>query len=322
MQLIPEDFSGVIHVANNNAVIFNQAYGYADIANQRKNNLETRFGSASAGKVFVATAILMLITDGRLNFTDTIGERLPIDWQQINPKITVEQLLTHTSGIPDYFDEDELDDYAELFIDFPNYRLRKNADLVPLFIEKPMKSESGTIFNYSNSGYVVLAAIIEQVTGMAFDQYLQQTIFEPYDMTQTGYYQLDRLPANCAQGYIWDEQHDEYYTNIYSIDAKGSGAGGAFTTGGDAHKFWQGLLNDQRIDDAIRSKLLQPLVDECYSYGLWFLEPTRPYFIGFDPGTRFISSYNLMTKHNITIISNKEFPIGTLHKAIKAYLDK
>ena len=198
--------------------------GYADLANQVPNKVHTRFGTASAGKAFVAVGIMQLIEQGKLRFDSTIGELLDYDLKQIDPQITVEQLLNHTSGIPDYFDEYVMDEYEELWVDFPNYRVRKSVDLLPLFIDKPMMYPRGAKFQYNNTGFVVLGLIIERVAGVvSFDQYLEERVFKPADMLDTGYFELDRLPAHCANGYIFDVQHNEYYTNIYSIEPKGTG---------------------------------------------------------------------------------------------------
>lgn len=233
---IPENFRGCA-LWRDEANVRTWAQGYADMANERPNTPETRFGTASAGKAFVAVGVLQLVEKGLLRMDSTIGELLPLDWKAIDRDITVEQLLTHTSGIPDYFDESVMDEYEELWIDFPNYRVRRNMDLLPLFIDKPMMYPRGGKFQYNNTGFVVLAMIIEQVTGQIFDEYLAKNVFAPAGMAGTGYYEMDMLPKNCANAYIWDEGRGGYRTNIYSIDAKGTGAGGAFTTVGDIAKF-------------------------------------------------------------------------------------
>ena len=102
---IPKDFCGVILIKQKGKVIIEEAFGYADVPNKRPNRLDTIFVTASAGKVFTATGILKLIERGKLGFDSTIGDLLDFDLKQIDPAITVRQLLTHTSGIPDYFDE-------------------------------------------------------------------------------------------------------------------------------------------------------------------------------------------------------------------------
>lgn len=173
------------------------------MANEIPNTIETKFASASAGKVFVAVAILQLIEQGHIEFDDTLGKLLDIDLHNIDPDVIVKQLLNHTSGAPDYFDESVMDEYEELWVDYPNYKIRHNNDLFPLFINKPMMYEKGERFQYNNSGYVLLASIIEKVTGMYFDDYLKKNIFDVCDMKSTGYYAFDRLPARCANSYIY-----------------------------------------------------------------------------------------------------------------------
>ena len=127
-----------IYVVQDSKVIIEHISGLADLSNEVPNTIKTKFASASAGKVFVAVAILQLIERGKLNFKDTLGELLDIDLHDIDADVTVEQLLNHTSGVPDYFDESIMDEYEELWFEYPNYRIRHNNDLFPLFIKKPM----------------------------------------------------------------------------------------------------------------------------------------------------------------------------------------
>lgn len=316
--LIRPDFSGVVSVLVDGQAVFRGEYGFADKANGIPNRVDTRFGTASAGKVFVATAILGLIEKGALRFDSAIGEILKFDLKAIDPGITVRQLLNHTSGIPDYFDESVMTDYEELWIDFPNYRIRKSSDLIPLFINKPMMYEKGTRFQYNNTGYVVLGLIIEEMTGKPFDVYLKEAIFDPAGMTDTGYYELDRLPARCATSYIFDEERNEYRTNIYSIDAKGTGAGGAFTTAPDVEKFWNALTGGSLIGKDPVEAMCSPQVDEgVYGYGLWLLDPGVPSFQGCDPGTNFITSFDRKSRRSITILSNIDFDVEELHERIR-----
>ena len=314
---IDENFSGLISIKHNNEIVEQKAFGYADLANRIPNKIDTKFGTASAGKVFVATAILILIEKGYISFNSVIGDILSFDLKQIDPKISIRQLLNHTSGIPDYFDESIMDDYEELWIDYPNYKIRKSSDLIPLFIDKPMMYPRGEKFQYNNTGYVVLDLIIEEITKEPFDTYLDKTIFTPSNMQNTGYFELDRLPANCANSYIFDKERNEYRTNIFSIDAKGTGAGGAFTTATDIENFWYALLNEKLIGKDLLNKMLTSQIEEnCYGYGLWLFNENTPYFQGCDPGANFISSYDTKRKLSITILSNMEYNVGELHNEL------
>ena len=307
--LIDNDFRGCVLICKDNKTIFENAYGYADLPNKVPNQKDTKFATASAGKVFVAVGVLQLIEKGVLHFKDKIGEILDIDLRLIDGEITVEQLLTHTSGIPDYFDEAVMNEYEELWEDFPNYKIRSNKDLLPLFINKPMMYPPGSKFQYNNTGFVVLAMIIEKLTGLEFDQYLKENIFDPCKMERTGYYELDRLPAKCAINYIYDEKGNDYRTNIFSVDAKGTGAGGAFTTIGDVKTFWEHLLAFKLLSPKMTANMLSNHSGsaQCYGYGIWLKKTENafnPYFQGYDPGVSFISRYDNDKKLLVVLVSN------------------
>nr|WP_082029291.1 serine hydrolase domain-containing protein [Beduini massiliensis] len=319
--LIKTEFRGCISVTQENTPLFLKAYGYADLPNKVPNDAETKFATASAGKVFVAVAILQLIEAKKLSFNDKIGDLLDFDLKAIDQNITIEELLTHTSGMPDYFDESIMNEYEDLWIDFPNYKIRSNQDLLPLFINKPMMYERKSKFQYNNAGYVLLALIIEKITGAAFDQYLKEKIFIPCGMTCTGYYELDCLPPKCAYHYIFDTDRNGYRTNIFSVDAKGTGAGGAFTTVKDIQLFWQGLLSYQLLSQTMIKSMMTNHSGEadCYGYGIWLKKQGShylPYFQGSDPGVSFISSCDKEKKTVITLISNYGDNVWNLHKAI------
>lgn len=302
---------GIAIVVKDMDTIFEFANGYSDLQNKVKNTIDTKFASASAGKVFVAVGILQLVDSKKLNLNDKLGDILRTDLGQIDPEVTVEQLLNHTSGVPDYFDESTMSEYEELWTDFPNYKIRHNSDLLPLFLNKPMMYPKGTRFQYNNSGYVLLAWIIEKITGMEFDQYLKRNVFQVCGMESTGYYELDRLPEKCADNYIFCEDTKEYRTNIFCVDAKGTGAGGAYVTGRDIICFWQNLLQYNLLSKDLTEKMLQRQSREetedgveLYGYGVWLINNPQadiPFFQGYDPGVSFVSEYN-PTKNIISVL--------------------
>ncbi len=316
--LVDDQFKGVISIEEHGKWVFKQAYGEADLANQRLNRLETKFPMASGSKIFIAVAILQLIEGKFIKFESTIGQLLPIDWHYIDKSITVRQLLTHTSGMPDYFDESLNNDYAKLWENYPNYRIRTSEDLLPLFLHKRMIFPKGQKFQYSNSGYVVLGMIIEAITKLPFERYLEKMIFTPCEMEDTGYYELDRLPIHCATGYCLDEESQTYYSNIYSIDVKGSGAGGAYTTAKDMERFWNALMKGRLLSPSMVNEMLAPQVkEEWYGYGVWLKSFEDSYYLPFvqgsDPGVSFISSYDRDKSRTITIMSNFAQDVWTLH---------
>lgn len=322
-QLIPTDFSGFINVTSNAEPLLFEAYGYRDLPNEVKNNVNTIFGTASAGKTFVAVAIMKLIEEKQIGIDQRIDQILSKKLPNIDSSVTIHQLLNHTSGIGDYYDEEKISNYADLWTDFPNYKIRRNNDLLPLFIDKEMVSIPGKKFQYNNTGYVILAMLIEELTHQSFDRYLEQLIFEPAGMSSTGYFALDRLPANVANAYIYDEKRAEYYTNIYSIDAKGTGAGGCFTTLRDLNRFWQTLFSGKIIAKQAVELMQTMQASDYYGYGFWIAKNEGqpfPYMQGQDPGISFISSYDRSANRAITIMSNLGQDVWTLHKKISATL--
>lgn len=325
LDIIPEDFSGAVLVSRDGNILFEKAFGFSDIANQIYNTVDTKFQTASAGKFFVAVAIMQLIEEGRLSLVSCIGDLLDFDLHQIDRKITIGQLLNHTSGIPDYFDESIMSEYSDLWVDLPNYKIRKSKDLLPLFIEKPMMYPAGEKFQYNNSGYVVLGLIIESAAGQLFDEYLAENIFRPCEMLDTGYYEFDRLPAKCANAYILDESKQQYFTNIYSVDAKGTGAGGAFTTVVDVEKLWKKLLSGELVSISTLTEMFS--VQSCdedayYGYGVWLkkIEESifHPFFQGSDPGVSFISRYHPESMLRLHIVSNKGENVWELASKIES----
>ena len=325
MDIIPKGFNGAVLVSRNGKTVLEKGFGFSDIPNKIMNTVGTKFQTASAGKFFVAVGIMQLIEAGRLSLDSRIGDLLDFDLHQIDQKITVGQLLNHTSGIPDYFDESTMSEYSDLWVDFPNYKIRKSKDLLPLFIEKPMMYPAGEKFQYNNSGYVILGLIIESVTGQFFDEYLADKVFRPCEMLDTGYYEFDRLPAHCANAYVFDESKQQYYTNIYSVDAKGTGAGGAFTTVVDVEKFWEKLLDGKLVSMPALAEMFSVQSsdeDAYYGYGVWLkkIEETifHPFFQGSDPGVSFISRYHPERMLRVHIVSNTGDNVWELASKLEA----
>ena len=314
-ETIDSNFRGNIFILQDDKIICESVTGFADLANEVPNCIDTKFASASAGKVFVAVGILQLIDRGKIKLDDSLGELLDIDLHNIDKDVTVEQLLNHTSGVPDYFDESVMNEYEELWADYPNYKIRHNNDLFPLFLHKLMMYPKGERFQYNNSGYVLLASIIEKVTGMYFDEYLKEHIFDVCGMQSTGYFELDKLPRKCANSYIYCTETNDYRTNIYSVDTKGTGAGGAFITVRDIVSFWQNLLSGKLISKELVSAMMSKQSGDgsdqeegYYGYGMWIIDNPKgtdfAYFQGCDPGVSFLSEYNADKNIISVLVSN------------------
>lgn len=326
-EFIDAGFRGAILIKDGGES-FEYVNGYRDFANELPNTVDTKFASASAGKVFVAVGILQLIEKGVLSFDDTLGGLIDIDWKGVDRSVTVGELLNHTSGVPDYFDESVMEEYEELWTDFPNYKIRHNSDLLPLFIDKPMMYPRGARFQYNNTGYVILAMLIEKLTGMEFDEYLKKNVFDVCGMTGTGYYELDKLPGKCAVNYLYCNSADDLRTNIFCVDAKGTGAGGAFITVGDIVLFWNALIDGKLISREMFEKMTskqsgdgEDPEESFYGYGVWIIDRSGrkdiPYFQGCDPGVSFISEYDPDTGRICVLVSNYGDNVWSIARKIR-----
>ncbi|MBM7578156.1 serine hydrolase domain-containing protein [Jeotgalibacillus terrae] len=306
------NFTGAALVQQGHEVIIKNGYGKANRSDRIPNSADTRFGIASGCKIFTSVAICQLAEEGRLTFDTRLKDLLTIPFPHFSDDITVHHLLTHTSGIPDYFDESETDDFEDIWKDRPMYRMQSASDFLPLFQHEKMKFEPGAEFSYNNSGFILLGLIVEELTGMSFTDYVEDHIFKPAGMTDSGYFRMDQLPERTALGYIDDEDH--WKTNIYSLPIKGGPDGGAFTTVNDLKKFWDSLFNDEILREDFRKILLTPHVlnqnNIYYGYGVWISmkeEEILKYFVmGFDPGVRMHSSVNMVTKVQTHVLSNTE----------------
>lgn len=300
------DFSGAVLWQKENP--WSSAKGFADRANERPNAVDTRFGIASGSKIFTAVAICQLAEEGKLAFEDKLSELLPDVFPNFG--VTVHQLLTHTSGIPDYFDEAIIDDFEELWVKHPMYLMKSGMDFVPLFKDAPMRFEPGAEFHYNNAGFIALGLIIEKITGRAFADYVEERIFAAAGMNASGYFRLDQLPAETAFGYIDDGE--TWRTNQYALPIKGGADGGAFVTADDMGLFWKGLMDYSLLSKEMTERLLAPHVgneDSEYGYGVWMErsngEVEKYHIMGYDPGVSFHSSYYPADKSILTVLSNK-----------------
>ncbi|MDI2586345.1 serine hydrolase [Psychrobacillus sp. NEAU-3TGS] len=304
-------FSGSILVKQREQVLAKSSYGYANRADKLDNEISTRFGIASGCKIFTAVAISRLVEEGKLSFDSKLKECLDISFPNFNENITIHHLLTHTSGIPDYFDEEIMDDFEELWIEKPMYHMRRLQDFLPFFQHAQMKFSPGEKFHYNNAGFIVLGLIIEQASGLEFKDYVQKSIFEKAEMTDSGYFALDSLPAKTAFGYL-EHEDGTWKTNMYSIPVQGGSDGGAFVTVGDMLKFWDALVNYRLLSGSLTKTLLTPHVqeeaDDFYGYGVWIKKKEDTIFkyhlMGYDPGVSFHSSYYPEIDASLAVCAN------------------
>lgn len=207
-----EAFSGVV-TAKAGGVAVAAAVGLADRANSRPNRLDTRFATASMTKGFTAVATVSLVETGELTLgtrlRDVVGDDLP----NVDPEVTIEDLLGHRSGVGDYLDEELIGDIDEHVPGVPSaHTLERPDDYLPLVAAPPQVSPPGERFMYNNGGFIMLSLAIERASGRGFHEIVGERVFTPAGMTTAGFLRADDLPPNTALGYLQSGR-----TNIFHL---------------------------------------------------------------------------------------------------------
>ncbi|MED1411100.1 MULTISPECIES: serine hydrolase domain-containing protein [Bacillus] len=307
------EFSGVVLIKRENDIIYESSFGYANQSERINNTLQTRFGIASGCKLFTAIGICQLVEKGVITFHTKLKDCLHIEFPNFDKDITIHQLLTHSSGIPDYFDESIMDNFEDLWKQTPMYLFKGLRDFLPLFQNSTMMFAPGSKFHYNNAGFIILGLIIEQQTGLEFTEYIKKNIFMPIGMNDSGYFSLDKLPKHTALGYIKDGNNEKWRTNTYSIPIKGGADGGAYITAPDMLKFWEALFNNEILNREYTKLLLTPHIlvndSQSYGYGIWIEKKQnniiKYHVMGYDPGVSFRSAVYPDLGITLVIPSNK-----------------
>ncbi len=326
-----EPFTGALRLSQGEEILFEGAYGDANRAEGISNRADTRFQTASGAKIFTSVAICQLMEQGALTPETLLRDCLDVDFPHFDPQVTVHQLLTHTSGIPDYFDEETMDDYEALWQERPTYTIRTLADFLPLFREEPMKFAPGARFSYNNGGYIVLGLIVEALSGQSFTDYVAEHILAPAGMADSGYFWMDRLPPRTAYAYI-AEADGSWRTNIFTVPIVGGSDGGVYTTAPDMARFWQALKAHRLLGPAMTERMLTPHIATGwdapythYGYGVWLTategETRRWFVVGEDPGVSFQSSYFPQEEVVLTLLSNGGEALWSLGPALEETLE-
>jgi CubicO group peptidase (beta-lactamase class C family) len=306
-------FSGVVSIRHLGRVLYERAAGYADRSNKIANSRDTRFGIASGSKFLTALAIGQLIAAQKLSLSTKLQECVALDFPQYSPEITIRHLLTHTSGVPDYFDEEKVTDFDHFFVSRPWYELKGPRDYLAVFPDEPMKFPPGSRFSYSNGGYILLGVVIEEVTGLSYQHYIEQAIFQAIGMKRSGYFAFNQLPEQTALGYI--EETGGWRTNIYNLPIVGASDGGAYTTADDLATLWKAFWENEIVPQDLVGLYTTPYVkaetegeDTYCGHGLWIdMKPggqPEVFITGGDAGVSFRSSVKRSLDLQVTVISN------------------
>ncbi len=253
-------FNGSVLVAEKGKVIYKKGFGLANVEWDILNQPDTKFRLASITKQFTAVVIVQLTAEGKVALDVPISNYLPDYPAKTGGIITIHHLLTHTSGIPSY-------------TSYPNYRemmgdAYRPEEIVRLFADSTLEFTPGAEFNYSNSGYVLLGHIIERVTGKTYEQVLQEKIFTPLKMHNSGYDHHDAVIKNRASGY---DRVGNTFRNASYIDMSVPFAAGAiYSTVEDLYLWDQALYTEQLLPEKYKQLLFDthiPAGGEHYGYG-------------------------------------------------------
>ena len=237
-------FMGTILVARDGKILLDKGYGFANLEWNIPNSPATKFQIASLTKQFTAAAILLLEERGKLRVNDPVKKYLP-DAPDAWDKVTIYNLLTHTSGIPNSYDG------------ITSYRQNKTPEeLVASFRNKPLDFQPGETRKYSNAGYYLLGYLIEKISGQRYGDFVRDNIFKPLGMDSSGYDSNSEVIPQRASGYHSSASGPET-SQFYDMTLRFS-AGGLYSTTEDLLRWEQGLFGGKLLSSASLKKMITP----------------------------------------------------------------
>jgi CubicO group peptidase (beta-lactamase class C family) len=300
-------FSGAVLVDVAGAVHTAAAYGLADRRSSMPVELATRFGLASGTKLFTALTVMSVVESGRLQLDAPVRRWLASDLPLVDDNVTVEQLLSHRSGIGDYLDESLVDDINDFELPVPAQRLSSTEQYVPILDGHPQVSAPGAQFAYNNGGYVVLALVAERVAGRPFDMLVAERVCVPAALGATAFLRSDELTSSAAVGYL---DAEGLRTNVFHLPVLGSGDGGIYSTVADVTAMWRAFVGGRIVSSETVRQMLRPRRGATaheldYGLGVW-LHPGDDLLEihGYDVGVSFYSVHNLGSATTCTAVSN------------------
>ena len=253
------NFTGSVLVAREGKILFAKGYGMANQEFDIPNTPNTKFRLGSITKQFTAASILLLQERGKISVKDPICkyvENCPKTWEPV----TIHHLLTHTSGIPSYTDVKSPEEFRVMSL-----QKVTPAGFVESFKNKPLEFTMGEKMKYNNSGYFILGHIIEKISGQSYETFLQENIFKPLKLENTGYDTHDKILKLRATGY--SEVEGKTINSGYLDMTVPYAAGSLFSTVGDLFTWNEALFSDKLLSEKSRTAMLTPEKNN-YAYGV------------------------------------------------------
>ena len=278
-------FSGAVLLARNGEILYSTARGEANKDFGVPNRIDTKFNLGSMNKMFTAVAIAQLVEQGKLSFDDPLSKFIDFPNAQDAARIRLHHLLTHTSGLGNYFNEEFIRSSRDLY--------RTVDDLMKLAEGDTLAFEPGSRWDYSNTGMLVLGKVVEIASGMDYHDYVRENIARPAGMVNTDAYELDFAQSNLAVGYGKEFDADgsyRYRNNIFTHVMRGGPAGGGYSTVADLLAFAEALKAGKLLSKAsvdLLTTAKPELNSPFYGYG-FFVDADG--FVGHSGGFPGISS--------------------------------
>jgi CubicO group peptidase (beta-lactamase class C family) len=297
-------FSGVVLLESNGEILLHDAWGQAEKAFGGANAPDTKFNLGSMNKMFTAVTVARLVEEGRLALDDTIGKYLGPEWLRpgIGDKVTIEHLLTHTSGLGSY--------YSPELMELNPGRFRDIDDFQEIVRQDSLRFEPGSNWSYSNTGFLLLGAIIENVTGRSYYDVVREYVYEPAGMTATDAYMFDEPTPNLAVGYERGRggEGPAWRSNVYGHVARGGPAGGGYSTAPDLLAFARALRENRLLSPEMTRRVTSPkpeIGSAEYGYGFGFWDEDRVVgHTGGAPGINAALQIDLERGTTLVVLSN------------------
>ncbi|MBI1781788.1 MAG: serine hydrolase [Sphingobacteriales bacterium] len=289
-------FSGSVLVVQNNKPVYDKSIGLADMEKNISNTTDTKFSLGSITKIFTKALVLKLIEEGKIQADEKIVVYLPGFTDERAAEITIEQLMEHTSGLGDYAGAPGWDMTSE--------EINNISQMLAHIQKQPLLFKPGTNVQYSNSGYAVLAALIEKVTGKKLGDVYKEKIFDKLNMTNTGFAEVNRDRPGKAIGYLTNFIGTK--RNNLEFKEMGAGDGGLYSTTGDLWKFAQSIVSDNKLlKDESKLKLFNTSLFPVH-YANWkeCKEKGRLSIAGGAPGVSAVMGINMEKNYFFAVLSN------------------
>jgi CubicO group peptidase (beta-lactamase class C family) len=299
-----DDFSGTVLIAKDDKILYQKAVGMSDKIKKIKNDINTKFNLASMNKMFTSVAIAQLVEKNKLAYSDKITKYLPQLPSSTFGEITIDQLLTHSSGLGDFFDNPK-------FFEIKDTAKTLNTYLM-LGMKDTLHSVPGSMFRYSNYGFILLGAAIEKISNMNYFDYIKKNIYELAEMNNSDSYETDKVNQNLAIGYARigmpmqnpenkpiPAEESPREPNTQMIEVKGTSAGGGYSTAIDLMQFSSALLNGKLISKKSLETIstgkislpqrplppgMKPQIEIKYGYGFGEFYKNKTRIIGHNGG--------------------------------------